>query len=105
MSIRGIDAQMMVTRATDLLQSANTQLKGAERAQENLAVQNQNAAERDRSSVAKADKSPVVELRTGDEGGGDAYMSQQNDGQKKDEYNEMLDSELGSSEHILDIIL
>ena len=106
MSIRGIDAQMMVTRTADMLQTANAQMKGGERMQEAISAQNQSAVERDKSSVSKADKSPEVELHLGDEGGGgEAYQSLQNGELNNNEYNEMLDSELGHSEHILDIIL
>ena len=107
MSIKGIDAQMMVTRTADILQTANAQLKGSERAQEAISAQNQNAVERDKSAVTKTEKSSEVTLHLGDDGGNgsEAYMQQQNGEIKKDEYNEMLDTELGHSEHIVDMML
>ena len=107
MSIRGIDAQLMVTRTADLVQAANTQQKGAERIQDFLAVQNQSEIEREKASVAKTDKSPEVELRLGNEGGdgSEAYTSQQNEELARGEYMELLDADVGPSEHILDITL
>ena len=107
MSIRGIDAQMMVTRTADLLQAANTQQKGGERVQDFLAVQNQALAEHEKASVVKTDKSPAAELHLGNEGGdgSETYTSQQNQELVRDEYMELLDADVGPSEHILDITL
>ena len=107
MSIRGIDAQMMVTRAPEFLQSANSQLKGAERMQDVISAQNQSTVEREKVSVAKTDKSPEIELHLGDDGGngGEAYTSQQNEEQVLEKYDELLNADVGPSEHILDITL
>ena len=109
MSIRGIDAQMMVTRAPDFVQAANSQIKGAERMQDIISAQNQSTTEREKVSVSKTDKSPEIELRLGNEGGdgSEAYTSQQKQNEElaREEYNELLDADVGPSEHILDITL
>lgn len=109
MSIRGIDAQMMVTRAPDFVQDAASQMKAAERSQEFLAVQKQSELEHDKASVVKTDESPEIELHLENEGGdgSESYTSQQkkNEPPVRDEYLELLDAAVGPSEHILDITL
>ncbi|NLB28616.1 MAG: hypothetical protein GX823_00065 [Clostridiales bacterium] len=107
MAIRGSDAQIMVARTSDFVHDAVAQLKGAERMQDFLAVQKQSDTERDKTSVGELEETPKVELRLENEGGSgsEQYTSQQNEEPPRHEYMELLDADVGPSEHTVDVIL
>ena len=106
MSIRGIDAQIMIARAPDFVKEANAQLKGAEKMQEFLAAQSKAEAEREKSSVAKAEKTLQVELHPDADGGGRGQYESARE--KKFKENEeatrsLLDADVGSAKNLIDI--
>lgn len=111
MSIRGIDAQIMVTRAAELVRDTSVQLKGSERMQDFLAIQAQAQTELDQSTVLKSTESEKVQLQLGDEGGGAGYTPAENEreGQATSEDEARLaaanDPLVPSEEHIIDIKL
>lgn len=111
MSIRGIDSQMMITRSTEFLQDANSQLKGAERMQDFIAVQRQSEADRNQVSVSKAEGASEAELHLENEGGdgSEAYMSQKGEGEPEEKVAErdpLLDTVVGPADrHFLDVTL
>lgn len=106
MSIKGVDAQIMSTRAPDFLREANSQLKGGEKMQEFLAIQAQAEAERSSASVRKTEAAPKAELQAKNEGGtGDSYSSSGKRGGKNEQTDDpMLDASVGPSENIIDLL-
>lgn len=98
----------MVSRTTEFVHDVNAQMKGAERAQEFLAAQKNSEVEHDKNSIAKAEESPEVELHLENEGGdgSEAYSGQQKkDAPVESEYMSLLDSDVGPSEHTIDMLL
>ena len=106
MSIKGIDAQIMLARVPDFVREASTQLKVGDLMREYLAVQNKIAEEREKSMVIKTNQTYKPELRTENdsEGAGAYYESSEN---RKHELSQqsVLDEEIGVNEHIIDIKL
>lgn len=62
MSIKGIDAQLMVTRAADLAKDSSTQLKKNELMQDYLAVHAKAVEHQEQTKVAKAIESQQVSI-------------------------------------------
>lgn len=107
MSIKGVDAQIMTTRAPDFVREASSQLKGGERMQEFLATQAQSEAEHDKASVHKTDASPKSELQPKKEGDtGSGYSSSGKRGGKGEQADDaLLNADVGSADNIIDILL
>lgn len=109
MSIRGIDAQLMLSRTPDFARDASAQLKTGDKVQDFLAVQAQAEAEHEKSSVVKSEEAPKSELHLGDEGSlGQEYSgsggSKKDKDKKKDD--PLLDVNVGHGrESIIDIRL
>ena len=70
MSIRGIDTQIMITRATDLIRETSSMLRQPETTQEQLAAQQKNDSTLDQSRVAATEEIENENIRTDVEGGG-----------------------------------
>lgn len=109
MSLKGIDAQIMVARTADVAREAAVQAKGGERMQDFLAVQAKAMAEREQSMVSKLDRSEKPELRAGDEGSGaqDSYTPG-GGGRKEDGSADeilLIDPVVPGEEHLIDIWL
>lgn len=109
MSIKGIDAQIMITRAPDFAKEASNQQKIGDRTQDFLAVKAQAEAEKSKSSVSQAEETPRAELHLENEGGTqDRYTSaagKRKSKKTKSGGSSMLDSEVAPGDNIIDIKL
>lgn len=107
MSLKGIDAQIMVTRTADMAREAVTQLKSGERMQEFLAVQAKEMAEREKSMVSELDKSEKPELRSDKDGGSARDSYTPSGGGRKGAPDDILliDPLVPGEEHLIDITL
>ena len=85
MSIKGIDAQMMITRLPDNVREASAIQKRPEVAQDVLAAQQRLNDAQDQSKVAKTTESEMENIRTDvEEGRGGSYGGEGNSGKKED---------------------
>ena len=107
MSIRGVDAQIMISRAPDFVKEANALNKGGERMQDFLAVQAKAEQDRVQSMIVKTDAAYKAELHLENEGGGGAAYEDSPGKKKKgkDAAPDLLDLGVGSEGHIIDIKL
>ncbi|MCL1828980.1 MAG: hypothetical protein FWG32_05735 [Oscillospiraceae bacterium] len=107
MSIKGIDAQMMIARVPDFVRETSTQLKVGDLMQEYLAVQNKIMEDREKSMVTKTNSPHHTELRLENEsdGTGSYYESSENRERENSSQQSVLDEEIGVNEHIIDIRL
>ena len=107
MSIKGVDAQIMIARAPDYVRETSTQLKVGDLMQEYLAVQNKVAEDREKSMVLKTGQTYKDELRLENEkeGSGAYYESDEDHGRRASSEPSVLDEEIGVNEHLIDIKL
>jgi len=70
MSIRGIDTQIMITRATDFVRETSNTLRQPEVSQEHLAAQTKVDSTLDQSRVAATTESEMDNIRTDVDGEG-----------------------------------
>ena len=109
MSIKGIDAQMMITRAPDFVSDTVAALKGGERMQNLLTTQAQADAERQKGIIAGTEEAQAVgmHLEHEDGGGGAAYeaFGGQSGQASAEIVNALLEADVGPSENIIDIKL
>lgn len=108
MSIKGIDAQIMIARAPDFVKEANAQLKTGDRMQSFLAEQAKAEAEHDKSSIGRTEQTSGPELHLGEEGGGDNFYSPSGNRKNHEEVDadfSILDAEVGSVGSTIDIKL
>ena len=69
MSIRGIDAQMMITRSPDFVRDASAMQKKPEMMQEHLAAAQKINDAQDQTKVSKTAESGMEKIRADDDGG------------------------------------
>ena len=106
MSIKGIDAQIMLARAPDFVRETNTQLKVGDLMREYLAVQNKATEDREKSMVIKTNQTYKPELRAeNDSEGAGAYYEGSENRKRELSQESVLDEEIGVNEHIIDIKL
>jgi hypothetical protein len=70
MSIRGIDTQIMITRATDFVRETSSMQRQPELSQEHLAQQTKIESVQDQSRVIATTESEMENIRTDEEGEG-----------------------------------
>ena len=63
MSIKGIDSQLMITRAAELMKDSSVQLKKNELMQDFLAVQSKVIEEHEKQKVARAQETQEAEIQ------------------------------------------
>jgi len=86
MSIRGIDTQIMITRATDFVREANSVQRQPEIAQDHLAAQAKIESTQDQSRVNATTESEMENIRTDvDEDGSNASGEEQSNRKKQNE--------------------
>jgi hypothetical protein len=83
MSIRGIDTQIMITRATELVRETSNALRHPETTQNHLAAQGKIESTHDQSRVAATTESDMENVRTDVDGSGSGAAG--GDGSKKGE--------------------
>ena len=107
MSIKGVDAQIMIARVPDFVRETSAQLKVGDLMQEYLAAQTKAAEDREKSMVTKTNQAYKPELRLENEsdGTGAYYESSENDKRENVPQQSVLDEEIGVNEHIIDIKL
>jgi len=89
MSIKGIDAQMMITRLPDNVKEASAIQKRPEVLQDVLAHQEKINDAEEQSRVAKTAETEMEGIRTDvEEGGGGKYDTEKTTGHKEDEQEE-----------------
>ena len=105
MSIKGIDAQIMISRSSDLVRDASAMQKRPEVQQEFLAAQQKAADAHNQASVSRTTESEMENIRTdvdGRSGGGAGGEGSGSEEEK--ERDESLQSMLvPPDEHIIDI--
>lgn len=108
MSIRGVDAQLMIARSPDFAREASQQQKLGDHMQSFMAAQAKSEAEHEKAYVAKTEQPPEPELHLENEGGGNAgaYSSSKKK-RAEEELREpsLLDADVGRGNHIIDIKL
>ena len=70
MSIRSIDTQIMITRATDFVKEANNAQRHPELSQEQLAAQSKQESTQNQSRVQETTETEMEEIRTDVDGEG-----------------------------------
>jgi len=94
MSIRGIDTQMMITRATDFVRETSSIQRHPETTQEHLAAQTKIESSHDQSRVNATTESEMENIRTDEEGEGSGAAGggkKQNEDEKpEDQASELL---------------
>ncbi|NLT57758.1 MAG: hypothetical protein GXX99_02210 [Clostridiales bacterium] len=107
MSIKGIDAQMMVTRAVDYARESSAQLKKSELMQDYMAVQGRLLEQQGQKSVGGAQKAEQAGIHPDRQRGGGQAASDQERGTAEDSaaHSEReLSEALGEPEaHLIDI--
>lgn len=106
MSIRGIDAQIMMARTADAAREASNQMKGSEKMHESLAIQAKETFELEKSSIPKTEETPssALHLKNEHEGAGGEYDGSGGK-REKSEYDELLDADAGPGQSTIDITL
>lgn len=107
MSIRGVDAQIMISRAPEFMKDASVQQKAGDRMQDFLAVQAQAEAEHDKASVAQLQQASRSELQLDSEGRSqNGYAGGgERGGKRQDSEASLLDEDVGPADNIIDIRL
>jgi len=94
MSIRGIDTQIMITRATDLIREASSTLRHPETSQEHLATQTKADSALDQSRVTATTESEMDNIRTDVDGSGSGAAGGEGSEQDEEELPEELNPDL-----------
>jgi len=109
MSIRGIDTQIMITRATDVVRETSSMLRHPEAAQEHLASQTKINSAQDQSKVAATIEAEMENIRTDVDGEGTGAAGGEGSKRGEDELSEEQDAELlvapSDITHIIDITI
>ena len=85
MSIRSIDTQIMITRATDMVREASNIQRQPETTQSMLAVQTKAESAQDQSRVAATKEAEMENIRTDVDGEGSGAAGGEGKGQKGEE--------------------
>ena len=109
MSIRSIDTQIMITRATDLVRETSSIQRHPETSQEYLAAQQKAESSQDQSRVAAATETEMDKIRTDVDGGGSGAAGGEGSGQGEEEMTEAQKAELlvapAEHEQLIDITI
>jgi len=88
MSIRSIDTQIMITRATDVVRETSVLQKHSETSQNILAAQSKVESAQDQSRVAATTESEMDNIRTDVDGEGSGAAGGEASGQKEEKPDE-----------------
>jgi len=109
MSIRGIDTQIMITRATDLVRETSVTQRHPETSQEYLAAQAKAESSQDQSRVTATTESEMENIRTDVDGGGSGAAGGEGSGQNEEEMTQAQKAELlvapADHEQLIDITI
>ena len=94
MSIRGIDTQIMITRATDFVKDTSAIQRHPETSQEHLANQGKIESTIDQSRVKETTESEMENIRTDVDGGGSGAAGGEGSEQEEEEMTEEQKKEL-----------
>ena len=85
MSIRGIDTQLMITRATDVIRETSSIQGHPETTQEHLAAQTKTDSTHDQSRVAATVEAEMDNIHTDADGSGSGAAGGEGSGQNEEE--------------------
>ena len=109
MSIRGIDTQIMRTRATDLVRETSSAQRHPEMSQEYLAAQTKAETTQDQGRVIATMEKEMENIRTDVDGEGSGAAGDEGSGRGEDEMTEEQKAELlcapADHEQLIDIIV
>ena len=109
MSIRSIDTQIMITRATDLIRETSSAQRHPETSQEYLAVQAKADSMQDQSRVIATRESEMENIRTDVDGEGSGAAGGEGSQRGEDEMTEEQKAELlvapADHEQLIDITI
>ena len=94
MSIRGIDTQIMITRASDFVRETSSAQRQPEVAQEHLATQTKAESAQDQSRVAATTETENEEIRTDVDEDGSGAAGGEGSQRREDESDEDVPPEL-----------
>ena len=94
MSIRGIDTQIMITRATDFVRETSNIQRHPETSQEHLATQGKIESTHDQSRIKETTESEMENIRTDVDGGGSGAAGGEGSEQDEEEMTEEQKKEL-----------
>ena len=106
MSIRGIDTQLMITRATDVIRETSSIQRHPETTQEHLAAQTKTDSTHDQSRVSATVEAEMETIRDDVDGSGSGAAggegAEQNEEEVPDEENPDLMVAPDDTKHIID---
>ena len=109
MSIRGIDTQIMITRATDFVRETSSVQRQPEVAQEHLAAQTKVNSAQDQSRVTATTESEMEHIRTDVDGEGSGAAGGEGSGRENEEMTEEQQAELlvapAAYDQLIDIMI
>lgn len=107
MSIRGVDAHLMIARAPDFAKEASEQQKVSDRMQNFMAAQAKAEAEKEQTTIAKTEETqkPELHLENESEDNGGAGSSSKKKRNKKESEPSLLDANVGPGTSTIDIKL
>jgi len=109
MSIRGIDTQIMITRATDFVRDASTTQRHPEVSQEHAALQAKADSAHDQSRVTATTESEMENIRTDVDGEGSGAAGGEGSQREEEEMTEEQKAELlvapADHDQIIDITI
>lgn len=106
MSIKGIDTQMMITRAAELTNEASVQVRKGDMSQEFLAIHQKAVAEHDQQSVKGPQKAEQADVKLDQDGSGSGAASSgggRGSGQREDDRPDPLDQLVPGGQNTIDI--
>jgi len=108
MSIRGIDTQMMITRASDFVRETSSTQRQPEVAQDHLAAMNKVESTQDQSRVNATTESEMENIRTDVDGEGSGAAGGEGSNRDEEEMTEEQKKELlvapAAHEQLIDIM-
>ena len=106
MSIRGIDTQMMIARATEVVRETSSLQRHPETTQEHIAAQTKTDSSLDQSRVAATTEAEMENIRTDVDGRGSGAAGGGGTDQNEEEMTEEQRAELlvapGNDVHLID---
>ena len=106
MSIKGIDAQIMIMRSAELARETSNQQKKRELTQDYMNIQVAEFERQKKQMVQKANESEKLRLQTDKDGGGEkaaSYRQESDDDKGEDTQEELQVAPDPSDKHVIDI--
>ena len=103
MSIKGIDAQIMINRLPDYAREASSLYKRAEVFQDHIARQTKITDAQEQSKVTKMKESDLEKLILDDEGGGSGGGGEEDMSGSSEDAHSTDDMMVPSEDHVIDI--